>query len=219
MNSLKNVLLRTSTPFTAASSSASFTAFAWLMRARRFRPASPSSVMWIVKASAAQPRIGADVRRRLVAADMLLAGRQRQHEAAVAVRVHRLAAEAARHLADIFRLRGEETDIRPAEIQRVADRLALAHHDVGAHARRAISSRPSDTASVNTAISSAPCWCALSAIAFQVAHVAEHVRRLHDDAGQRVVDLRQDSSVAPTSGASATTRRSPSSDNVCTTST
>ena len=80
----------------------------------------------------AKSGVGADVGRRLVAADVLLAGRERQHETAPAFRVDRLAAEAPGHLADELLTRGEQADVGPAEGQRVADRLALAHHDVGA---------------------------------------------------------------------------------------
>ena len=88
--------------------------------------------MWIEKASAQRPRVGADVRGRLLAADVLLARRQRQHEAAVAVGVDGLAAEAAGHLADELLLGRHQADIGAAEVQGVADRLALADDDVGA---------------------------------------------------------------------------------------
>ena len=81
----------------------------------------------------AEAGVGADVAGRLFAADVLFAGRERQHVAAAAFDVGGFAAEAARHLADEFLARGEEADIGAAEVQRVADRLALAHHDVGAH--------------------------------------------------------------------------------------
>src|SRR6185312_3809734 len=43
------------TPGTAASRSASSTAWAWLSSARRVKPASPRSAMWMVKASAHSP--------------------------------------------------------------------------------------------------------------------------------------------------------------------
>ena len=49
----------------------------------------------MVKARQAQAGIGADIRRRLVAADMLLAGGERQHETALALGIHRLAAQGA----------------------------------------------------------------------------------------------------------------------------
>src|SRR3546814_4389501 len=64
---------------------------------------------------------------------MLRAGRERQHETALAVGVDGFAAQAARHLTDIFALAGEEADIGAAELEPDADRLSLAHHDIGAH--------------------------------------------------------------------------------------
>ena len=104
----------------------------------------------------AQAAVGADVRGRLLAADMLLAGGQGQHEAALAFGVDGLAGEPARHLADELLLAGEQADIGPAEIQADADRLALADDDVGAHLARRLRIAPSATGSVTTAISSAP---------------------------------------------------------------
>ena len=92
--------------------------------------------MWMVKASAAEAGVGADVGGRLLAADVLLAGRERQHEAAPALGVDGLAAQPARHLAHELLARREQADIGAAEVQRVADRLALADDDVGAHLAR-----------------------------------------------------------------------------------
>ncbi len=80
----------------------------------------------------AQARIGADIAGRLLAPDMLLARRERQHEAALAVRVHRLAAQPSGHLAHEFLARAEQAQIGSAEIQADAQRLPLAHHDIGA---------------------------------------------------------------------------------------
>ena len=56
----------------------------------------------------AQAGIGADVRGRLLAADVLLARRERQHEAAPAFGVDRLADEPARHLPHEFLPRREQ---------------------------------------------------------------------------------------------------------------
>ena len=81
----------------------------------------------------AEAAVGADVARRLVSANMLLARGQRQHESALAVCIHRFTAEAAGHLPHEFRLTCEETDIRSAEAERNADRLAFANRDVGPH--------------------------------------------------------------------------------------
>src|SRR3546814_13845112 len=72
----------------------------------------------------AQTGVGADIARRLFAADMLLAGRQGQHETAFAIGIDRLAAQAAGHLPDIFRLAGEQADIGSAELKPDAERLS-----------------------------------------------------------------------------------------------
>ena len=84
----------------------------------------------------AQAGIGADVGRRLLATDVLLARGQREHEAALAVGIDGLADETPRHLAHILVAGREQADIRTAEAEPVADRLALADHDVGAHLAR-----------------------------------------------------------------------------------
>ena len=90
-----------------------------------------------MKASAQSTELVQMLRRRLLAADMLLAGREGEHEAALAFGVDRLAGEPPRHLPDIFLAGCEQADIRPAEIEADADRLALADDDVGAHLARA----------------------------------------------------------------------------------
>jgi hypothetical protein len=69
---------------------------------------------------------GADVVRRLLAADVLLARLEREHEPAAAVDVGGLAGDAARHAAQVGVGGGEEAERRPAEVQAVAERLALA---------------------------------------------------------------------------------------------
>src|SRR3546814_1141939 len=59
--------------------------------------------------------------RRLLAADMLLARRERQHKAALAVGIDRLAAQASRHLADIFGLaRSEEHTSELQSLMRIS---------------------------------------------------------------------------------------------------
>ena len=75
---------------------------------------------------------GADVVGRLLAADVLLAGLQREHEAAAAVDVGRLAGDAAGHAAQVGLLRGEEAERRAAVVEPVAERLPLPHGDVDA---------------------------------------------------------------------------------------
>ena len=81
---------------------------------------------------------GADVVRGLLAADVLLARLQREHEAAAAVDVGRLARDPARHAADVVLLGGEEAEARPAEVQPVAERLALADGDVDVEVARGL---------------------------------------------------------------------------------
>ena len=68
---------------------------------------------------------------------MLFARGKRQHEAALALGVHRLAAQPARHLANVFRITdGKQPQIRPAKLQADAERLPLAHDDIGTEIAR-----------------------------------------------------------------------------------
>src|ERR1700710_2827842 len=83
------------------------------------------------ESEAAQAGIRANIAGRFFAADVLLAGREREHVAALAGGVDGLAAQAAGHLAEIFLPGREQADIGAAEIEAVADRLALAGDDVG----------------------------------------------------------------------------------------
>src|SRR6185295_9041502 len=75
---------------------------------------------------------GADVVSGLFAADVLLARLEGEHEAALALDVARLARDPARHLAQEPLRRREEAERRPAEVEPVAERLALADADVHA---------------------------------------------------------------------------------------
>ena len=75
---------------------------------------------------------GADVRGRLLAADVLLARLQREHEAAAPVDVARLARDAPGHAPQVGLGGGEEAERRAAEVQAVAERLALADGHVDA---------------------------------------------------------------------------------------
>ena len=76
---------------------------------------------------------GADVRRRLLAADVLLARLQRHPVRRVAVRVDRHADDAARRLPDVLLERREERGVRAAVAERHAEPLRVAEDDVGAH--------------------------------------------------------------------------------------
>ena len=66
-----------------------------------------------------------DVRRRLLAADVLLAGLEREDERTAPVGVERLADDAPGHPPHVVRARGEEAVVRPAVRRPVARRLAL----------------------------------------------------------------------------------------------
>ena len=134
----------------------------------------------------AEAGIGADVRGRLFAADVLLAGRKRQHEALPPVGVHGPAAQPARRLAHIFVAGGEQAEIGPAEIQAVADRLALADHDVGAHGAGRF-----DQAERENFGHDRDQQHALGAAGVRqgskIAQIAEEIRVLHHDAGQAAI--------------------------------
>ena len=117
----------------AASLSAAARARAWLSSAQLPKPLLAEQGHVDREGQRAQPRVGADVAGRLLAADVLLAGRERQHEAALAVGVDGLARDPARHLADMLFAAGEQADVGAAEVEADADRLAFADHDVGAH--------------------------------------------------------------------------------------
>ena len=63
---------------------------------------------------------------------MLLARLQREHETASAVHVGGLSRDTAGHAAQIVLARGEEAKRRAAEVQAIAERLALPHRHVHA---------------------------------------------------------------------------------------
>ena len=85
----------------------------------------------------AERLVGADVARRLLAADVLLARLQGEHVPLAALRVAGGSHQAAGHLPHRRHARRHEADVRPAEGDRDAERLALGGHDVGAvRARR-----------------------------------------------------------------------------------
>jgi hypothetical protein len=76
---------------------------------------------------------GADVRRRLFAADVLFARGQRHPVSLMSVGVHRHADEAAGQLPDKRLTRREERRVRSAVSERYAKTLRVSEHDVGAH--------------------------------------------------------------------------------------
>src|SRR3954453_14220254 len=81
----------------------------------------------------AQHGTRADVRRGLLATDVLLAGRKRQDKAAFALGVDGFAGKAPGHLPHMLLAAREQADIWPAELKPDADALAFSDDDVGAH--------------------------------------------------------------------------------------
>ncbi len=79
---------------------------------------------------------GADVAGRLVAADVLLAGLQRQSVGSGAVGVHRHADQAAGQLAGVLGVHGQVSGVRSAESHWHAEALGGAEGDVGAELTR-----------------------------------------------------------------------------------
>ena len=79
--------------------------------------------------------VGADVGGGLLAADVLLARGEREHEAAAPCGVGGLSGEAAGHLAHEFFARGDDADVRAAVARRNAERLAFHGDDVGLRGR------------------------------------------------------------------------------------
>ena len=75
---------------------------------------------------------GADVRGRALAADVLLAGLQREHEAAATLEVLGGAGDAAGHPAQVLLAGGEQAERRAPEVEPVAERLTLADGHVHA---------------------------------------------------------------------------------------
>src|SRR5207245_3687237 len=76
-----------------------------------------------------QRLIRADVARRLLATDVLLARLQRVHEAAGTVRIHGLAGDTSGHLPHERLSAGEDPEVWPAVRHGGAERLAFAHAD------------------------------------------------------------------------------------------
>src|SRR5712692_11539488 len=79
-----------------------------------------------------QSLVGADVRGRLLAPDVLLAGRERQTKGAAPLGVLRLPDEATRDLTLLRRPTRQETEDGTAIVHRDPERLRLAARDVDA---------------------------------------------------------------------------------------
>ncbi len=122
-----------------------------------------------------------DVRRRLLAPDVLLARLKRENEAAPPIRVDGLADDAAGHAPHVVDARREEAVVRPAVRRPVAGRLPLADRDRAPYAPGA-SSTPSDMRST-CAIESAPASLRSRRECRRVLETAEEVRLLEEDRG------------------------------------
>ena len=120
------------TPGSRASAATSSLVRAMQARATRSRPAGPEQREVDRRRGHQQALVGADVRGRLGAADVLLARLQRQREAGLALGIHRAARDAPRHLAHVFHAAGHEADVGAAGGQRHAEGLRVAAGDVGA---------------------------------------------------------------------------------------
>ena len=136
----------------------------------------------------AEGLVGADVRGGPLAADVLLAGGQRQDEAAPAVLVDRLAGDPAGHLAQEFLLAGHEAEVGPAEAQREAERLGLAGDDVGPELARALRAEPSGQGLGDDGHRQGLDAVGGVGEGLDVLDDAEEVRRLIDDGGRLVVE-------------------------------
>ena len=129
--------------------------------------------------------VGADVGGGLLAANVLFARGERQHEAAIACGVRGLSGEAAGHLAHEFFACGDHADVRAAVTGRNAEGLAFHGDNVGFRGRANDAERNGfgDGGDEQSARA-----CAVSASAGNIFQHAEKVRRLHDHgsgAGER----------------------------------
>ncbi len=130
--------------------------------------------------------VGADVRGRLLAADVLLARLQGEHEAAAAVDVARLADEAAGQTSHELGAHGHEAQAGAAVAHRIAERLRLADDDVRAERARRLQQAERDWVGDDDEQRAR-----LVGEACRLAHVlerAEEVGLLHDHGGGVGVD-------------------------------
>src|SRR5579872_1907272 len=74
--------------------------------------------------------IGADVRGRAFAANMLLASVERQAERTAAVAIASLSDQSSRHLAEVSGSRGHETDAGAAILKRQPETLTFTDSDI-----------------------------------------------------------------------------------------
>ena len=131
--------------------------------ATRSSPSAPISDRYTRACHHQQALVGADIRGRLGAADVLLTRLQRQRKARPAVEIDRAADDPARHLAHVLHARGHEAEIGTARGQRTTQRLAIADDDIrtlSPHSPGGLSS--ASEIGLTTAMTSAPCACAQS---------------------------------------------------------
>ena len=130
--------------------------------------------------------VGADVARRLVPADVLLAGLQRQHPAAFAVAIGRLPDQPAGDLANVFAPAGHQAEVRAAITQRRAEALPLRDGDVGVVLPGPLENPRADR--IETGDIQGPGAAGDGDEFLHVLQVAEEVRVLHHDGGGGGVD-------------------------------
>ena len=129
---------------------------------------------------------GADVVGRLLAADVLLARLQGEHEAATAVDVGRLAGDPARHAPDLLVGRAEEAEGGAAVVEAVAERLALADGDVDAALARRAQDAERDRVAGGDQQGAGPVGDLGDPL--EVLDAAEEARVLDEDGGGLLVD-------------------------------
>ena len=119
---------------------------------------------------------------------MLFAGRERQDEPALAIGIDRFAAQPARHLAHEFLAAGQKSDIGTTKGQRVAQRLTLGNHNVGAEGARCFEKAQGDDFGDDDDQQSALCMGGFGQRR-DIAEVAVEIRGLNDNGGGIVIDM------------------------------
>ena len=128
--------------------------------------------------------IGADVRRRLLTADVLFPRGEREAKRTVAARIFRLPNKPARNLADELFLRGNDARERASVTRRDRERLQFAGDDIGIARwlQQSKGNRFSEHHDEQRAM-----LMRQRRRSFDVFHNAEKVRRLHDHRSHLVV--------------------------------
>ena len=124
---------------------------------------------------------------RLLAPDVLLSGLQCEDEAAPAVDIGGLAGDPAGHPAQVVLGRGEEAERRTAEVEPVAQRLALTHGDVHPALPRRAQDPEGDRVDGGDAEGTRLVRGGSDRV--QVLHGTEEVRALDEDGGNVGVDV------------------------------